>query len=358
MSGMADPDIAGREGLRRRFVERIVEPAVALAEDRSGRVVRCYALAGSVVRVTFAGAPLAERLGRAFAHALLPEHKGPVDLDVHVWDSASNGLPPPAHVLPETEADGLVAADEPGLLAGFVSKEDTLNLIDFERAQAYFWLPSLEAVPGWVTAAPLRRILQWFFARRDVHLMHGAAIGRPGRALLITARGGSGKSTTALAAAAAGLGYLADDYVAVRNGAPPEAHCLFNSAKLTDASLAMLPDYARFIRERDVGDRLKSVIFMAEAMPEVLMPSAPLVGIAVPVINRSERTFFEPADPKAAFLALAPSSLLHVSLTGGAELMRALRTLVASLPCYRLMLGRDPAEIAAALAAFIDGRAD
>ncbi len=178
MSGMADPGVAMRGGLRRRFVERIVEPAVVLAEERSGRVVRCYALAGSIVRVTFAGAPLAERLGRAFAHALLPDHQGSVDLDVHVWDSASNGLPPPAHMLPETEADGLVAADEPGLLAGFVSKEDTLNLIDFERAQAYFWLSSLEAVPGWVTAAPLRRILQWFFAPRDVHLMHGAAVGR------------------------------------------------------------------------------------------------------------------------------------------------------------------------------------
>ncbi len=354
MSGMADPGVAMRGGLRRRFVERIVEPAVVLAEERSGRVVRCYALAGSIVRVTFAGAPLAERLGRAFAHALLPDHQGSVDLDVHVWDSASNGLPPPAHMLPETEADGLVAADEPGLLAGFVSKEDTLNLIDFERAQAYFWLSSLEAVPGWVTAAPLRRILQWFFAPRDVHLMHGAAVGRRERALLITARGGSGKSTTALAAAATGLGYLADDYVAVRNGAPPEAHCLFNSAKLTDASLAMLPNYGRFIRERDVGERLKSVIFMAEAMPERLLSSAPLVGIAVPVINRSERTFLEPADAKAAFLALAPSSLLHVSLSGGSELMRALRTLVASLPCYRLMLGRDPAEIADALAAFID----
>ncbi len=195
MSGMADPGVAMRGGLRRRFVERIVEPAVVLAEERSGRVVRCYALAGSIVRVTFAGAPLAERLGRAFAHALLPDHQGSVDLDVHVWDSASNGLPPPAHMLPETEADGLVAADEPGLLAGFVSKEDTLNLIDFERAQAYFWLSSLEAVPGWVTAAPLRRILQWFFAPRDVHLMHGAAVGRRERALLITARGGSGKST-------------------------------------------------------------------------------------------------------------------------------------------------------------------
>ncbi len=93
---------------------------------------------------------------------------------------------------------------------------------------------------------------------------------------------------------------------------------------------------------------------MAEAMPERLLSSAPLVGIAVPVINRSERTFLEPADAKAAFLALAPSSLLHVSLSGGSELMRALRTLVASLPCYRLMLGRDPAEIADALAAFID----
>lgn len=353
---MADPRLAGREGLRRRFVERIVEPAVAQAEERSGRVVRSYALAGSTVRVTFAGLPLAERLGRAFSHALLPDHHGAADLDVHVWDSASSRLPPPAHVLPEIHADGLVAADEPLLLAGFVSKEDTLNLIDFEHRRAYFWLPSLEAIPGWVTAAPLRHILQWFFARRGVHLMHGAAVGRPGGALLITARGGSGKSTTALAAAAAGLSYLADDYVAVRNGAPPEAHCLFNSAKLTDASLAMLPDYARFIRERDVGDRLKSVIFMAEAMPEVMLSSAPLVGIAVPVIDRSERTFLEPADAKSAFLALAPSSMLHGSLTGGAELMRALRTLVASLPCYRLVLGRDPAEIADALGAFLDGR--
>ncbi len=49
----------------------------------------------------------------------------------------------------------------------------------------------------------------------------------------------------------------------------------------------MLPGCRAFIREKDVGDRLKSVLFMSEALPDHLLRSAPLLAIAVPVINRS-----------------------------------------------------------------------
>ncbi|MCX5480536.1 hypothetical protein OSH08_16155 [Kaistia geumhonensis] len=343
-------------GLRRRFLERVVGPALALASARSPTVAQTFRVAGCVIRVEYAGRALAERLGRAFSHAALSGDATP-DLVIHAWDSASNALPPPAHSLPVQDAADLVeGGEESGLLAGFVSKEETLNLIDLERGHAYFWLPSLDAMPGWVPAAPFRRILQWFLATRNVHLVHGAAIGRPAGALLVTARGGSGKSSTALAAAAHGLSYLGDDYVAISEGTPPELHCLYNSAKLTDASLARQSFYRAFVRERDVGDRLKSVLFMAEAMPEVIIPAAPLIGIAVPVIDHAGRTRFERLDARGAFLALAPSSMLHVSLQGGPQLMRALRHLVGTAPCYRLMLGREPAEIADAIAAFVDGR--
>ena len=67
-------------------------------------------------------------------------------------------------------------------------------------------------------------------------LVHAAAVGTDEGALLITGRGGVGKSTTALACLEAGMQFLGDDYVVVGLDPEPQVYRLYGSAKLTSNS--------------------------------------------------------------------------------------------------------------------------
>ena len=92
------------------------------------------------------------------------------------------------------------------------------TLLDGDRGA--FWARDAEALPRWETAAPLRTLLRWAL-RSGLHLVHAAAVVGARGAALLAGASGAGKSTTALAAAQAGLGYVGDDYCAVELGDPP-----------------------------------------------------------------------------------------------------------------------------------------
>jgi len=62
--------------------------------------------------------------------------------------------------------------------------------------------------------------------------MHGAAVSLNGKSILLTAKGGSGKSTTALSCFFAGMSYLGDDYVTVKSGDVITTHSIYSSTKL------------------------------------------------------------------------------------------------------------------------------
>ncbi len=79
------------------------------------------------------------------------------------------------------------------------------------RAQIH--LPDLAALPFFEGCVYLP--LAWLLARHDRFVLHGAAIVRDGRALLLLGRSGAGKSTLAVSALEAGWLALADDVVIV-----------------------------------------------------------------------------------------------------------------------------------------------
>lgn len=350
----ADPMARSHVGIRRGYLDAVVRPALARATEASPPVCRSFALAGQLVRFEFHGAVLAERLTPALVHNET-SNDSPPDLTISLWDSAGAGLPPPLA--------GLGAADvydpvrgagtaEPGLQAAFVSGEDSLSLYDDDARHGYCWMGDQRNIPGWVVAAPVRTLLQWFFSRRQVHLVHGAAVAVDGRAVLITAKGGSGKSTTALSSVASGLGYLSDDYTAVSLAGEITAHSFYNSAKLTPSSLAAFPEFQPYVRETSVGDGGKSILYVAQAAPAQIVLQAPLVAMLIPVLHKAETTHVVPASKKQAFLALAPSTMFQLPLAG-ATVGAALRELVDRVPCHFLMLGPDVREVPGGIERFL-----
>ena len=99
------------------------------------------------------------------------------------------------------EADGMVVAAPPGLVITVAG----------DRADAH--VPDLAALSSFERCVYLP--LTWLLARHDRFILHGAAIVRDGRALLLLGASGAGKSTLAVSALDAGWSALADDVVIV-----------------------------------------------------------------------------------------------------------------------------------------------
>lgn len=99
------------------------------------------------------------------------------------------------------EPDGIVVSAPPGLV---------ITVVD-DRAHVH--LPDLAALPFFEGCVYLP--LTWLLARHGRFVLHGAAIVRDGRALLLLGHSGAGKSTLAISALEAGWQALADDVVIV-----------------------------------------------------------------------------------------------------------------------------------------------
>ena len=99
------------------------------------------------------------------------------------------------------EPDGIVVSAPPGLVITVVGN------------RAHVHLPDLAALPFFESCVYLP--LTWLLARNERFVLHGAAIVRDGRALLLLGHSGTGKSTLAVSALEAGWQALADDVVIV-----------------------------------------------------------------------------------------------------------------------------------------------
>jgi hypothetical protein len=191
---------------------------------------------------------------------------------------------------------------------------------------------------------PFRHLLGWWAGDVGMTFVHTAAVGRGDACVLLPGSSGSGKSTTALAADAAGLTFLADDLCLFDPGTRT-AHAPFRWAKAEADALARLPELAPRITETEAGQSM--------LRPANLVRSATIVGLALPAVTGGGRTSVRPATPAEAMFALAPSTLVEGNGAGRGS-MSMLAALARSVPAAHLELGTDMAGVVAALDGLIE----
>jgi hypothetical protein len=215
----------------------------------------------------------------------------------------------------------------------------------------------------WEGGAPLRRQLSWAVAP-DAVLLHAAAVGDAAGAALLIGSSGAGKSSTALACLQAGMGFLSDDACLLR-GDPPEVHRIHATARLFDEDidhyigLGAPAALGRTLAPEDPGSQanaagMKALYLLHDAWGERMVTSAPVRVVLLPEPRGARLPQLERIRPTEALRRVAPDALWHMGIDPARELT-ALRRLLAAVPCYRLVLGRDraanPALIGEALAA-------
>ena len=356
------------EGIERSFAAACDGVEVAATDVR---------IAGLGVRLRSPDPTLLSRLARAFGHLAGVVPNTP-DLTVDLWDSATSGAPPPPtpSIGSETapgaffhfEDGGLRIAHQLGArgesdgraLSGEEAPTPASSAFDAERKRAWYWVEDAERIPYWDESAPLRYILDWWLRDNDVHLVHAGAVGNARGGAILVGKGGSGKSTSTLAALRSELDFAGDDYVGVSLDPSPWVHSLFSTGKLVPEHAERLPflapaltiDPRRNLKPNALGPA-KAVVYAQEHWPERLTAGFPLRAILVPRVTPGRREArIVPISRAMALAALAPSTVLQMHVDGRDSLER-MRRLAQSVPCFVLEAGSDIPSIPSSISALL-----
>jgi hypothetical protein len=324
--------------------------AAERARRAAGTVERSFRVAGRAVRLSFAGPAMVGPLTAALAH--LETAAAPPDLVIHVWDSASTGVPAPA---PPWRPDDHLAR---GFIRGFNGSRfstanlpvmDGFSMLDHERGTAVHWDPSAARITLHERSFPLRVILAWWAARHGLQFAHAGAVGRPDGGVLIAGAGGSGKSTAALACVGSDLAFVSDDHVLLGDEPIPTVHSLYCSAKLHWDHLERLPHLKRCVANGGQAGEDKALLFLDRAFPAQISAGFPVKAILVPRITGEHDTRVAPITGAAALAALAPSSMFLLPGEDAAA-FRHLAGIARRVPAFELRSGSDLAQISGAVA--------
>lgn len=311
-----------------------------------------YRIGGETIVLHFAGPTLVPLLTPALSHLSIPDALAP-DLTIQIWDSASTGISLPQ--LPWSTGSYTTTHGEFSYAEGRVHYRDTrfeifyyagtnLILLDEQSRRAIVWMENAADVQYHETAAPLRTLLQWWLSRHASQLVHAAAVGLEDGGVLIAAKGGSGKSTSALACLNSNLYYAGDDYVAVSCTPKPYVHSLYSSAKIHADNLHRVPHLISTIQNSEELATEKALLLLHKYFPERISAGFPLRALLVPRITQQTHTTLKPASPIVGLRALAPTTMFQLpGVNKPAFDMMA--QLVKRLPCYWLELGSDTTKI-------------
>ena len=311
------------------------------AEAKAGVVEHFIELAGSVLSLKFAGDTLARSLIPALAHLTVPPTSCP-DAVFHIWDSELTGtdmLPPPCTHGCFTNRGDIWTMGSRRYKSAYLWSEYALNLFDIVTATGVYWTQTAAVLPYWATAAPLRCLFHWWAETRGCQLVHAAAVGREGRAVLITGRGGLGKSTAALSCLGEGLDYLGDDYVLVQLDPDPRVHSLYCTAKLNWEQMARFPRFADFAINRGSGSD-KAVMYLYPEMQGQIVRSSALHTIVTPRISHRPQTELV-SMPTLAMQRATTITTMSQLPRAGQHTYQFIDRLVAQVSTLQLILGTN-----------------
>lgn len=328
------------------FFDTVYEAYEKAETVGSVSIDRFYCIAGFKIRLRFASSALIPYITPALAHLAIEPISDPA-LTVCLWDSASTNtvMPPPPcprnHILKRGELHGF---NNDRIHASFQWGAYSFSILDSDRNLGVYWVNSTAQIPYWETGAPLRTIFHIWMSKRGIQLVHGGAVGMTSGGVLIVGKGGSGKSTTALACLNSKLFYASDDYSLLASEPNPTVFSIYSTGKKNADDLQRLPFLASAISNRDRLNSEKAVYFINDYFPEKILPSFPLRAILIPRITGKTDTTLTVANAAAGLAALAPSTLVQLA-GAGKEACQAMIKIVNQVSCYYLEVGTDLGQI-------------
>lgn len=316
------------------------------ARSLAGGIDFDFELCGTTVRLSFAGEALVPQITPALTHLRIDKAQAP-DLTICLWDSESTAtsmVRSPWRREQFTDRGDIWGYYSTRIKIAFHYSEFSLNMLDMDTNTGLFWIERAQNLPSWVKASPLRTLLHWWMEMNGCQFIHAAAVGTKNGAVLLTGKGGIGKSTTALSCLKSGLFYVGDDFVVTGLKPEPSVYSLYSTAKLNADHAMRFPELTGLISRSEESTGEKAVMFLYPEFNTQIVNSMPLKAIVVPHVadngeSRITRTSLENVLRAASFTTM--------TLLPGASMKtyEFLNQLSASLPCFSLELGQDLTHI-------------
>ena len=234
-------------------------------------------------------------------------------------------------VIPQQVTEGFTSANYEALMdfhsASLIitSRNENTTLVLTQSARFQYDRPDLS------------RVVLQAAAGGNVFALHGGGISwgqEPG--ILITAKGGSGKSTAVAAAVAAGAKTIGDDFILgelVGQNFSLKGWSLFSSVRLEQTS----PARGLFGEGQYPEFEGKKIFNLEKQFPGSVSREMMIGKLVLPCF--SSKNFVEPVSKKEALLAILPSSI-GLSINKAAAL-KSISEMVAAIPSYRVGLTPD-----------------
>ena len=343
------------------FVERNIASAADLWSQNGGHS-RCYQFGEFYLEARFIGGALDDEFTQTIAHAerTSADNEKPLTTVYVVVSDVLSQTPPPDHwpFPEESKEDYQRICWKPDL--GLAMSSDDLrgiwHLFDLSARTGVYWVRSKSDLPSWEFGSPFRHFIHWASLHCGLTMVHGAAVGRDGKGVLLTGAGGSGKSTLTAAAIAEGWETTGDDFVLAAT--PPGGQCvtypIFDVMKLGGMAESLFADFTSMALNAERSSEEKALIPISAVAGGQFAKRLEVQAILALELTHQAESQIQPLSKIDAVGALAPSTM-SILRTAVKETLRDCSTLARHLPCYRLGVGKDPNECLGVLRAFMQG---
>ena len=280
------------EADRLTYFETVYTGFERAAQQIGGVIERFYTIGGLPICLRFAGDSLAPLLTPALAHLSTEPTTTPA-LTICVWDSASTKTKLPlllaslVDLLRQKWGELLDIRREikqyhgQRIRTSFFLGPDILSALDTQRHVGVYWIEDAARIPYWEKGSPFLAILSWWMELMKRQYVHAGAVGNRTGGVLLAGKGGSGKSTTALACLQSELLYASDDYCLVTSEPAPYVYSLYNTAKLKgQQDFQRFPHLSEKISNAGHLSEEKAVIFLHQHYPEKIVSGFPIQAVA------------------------------------------------------------------------------
>ncbi len=327
---------------------------------------RTFHVSDALIRVVSIAGQDCQRVQAALAHLEVTLPCGQTaDLTIRAWNLTTPPKAPLLADLVQRLRDNWESVCGPrgevlelqgtNVSAIFNAGPDILSVVDLTRGVAWFLKLDEQPMPYWEIGSPFRYALHRWFGERGSQYIHAAAVGDERGAILLVGPGGSGKSTTSLLCAAAGMQFAGDDYC-LADPAKGCVYSLYSSGKLLGEvdlqRFPMLRGYSTNPDSFERGGSGKTVVMLADVWPDRIVRSLPIRAVAIPRITGRHDTTISPASSAEALVALMPSTVGQLPEAHQGDCER-LTKLLAPLPTRIVHLGTDPAGITRAIGSLL-----
>lgn len=218
-----------------------------------------------------------------------------------------------------------------------------ITVIDPDIAQVNVCLSSIDYLPHWERAAPLRSAINWILRQQDIHLLHAAAVSDTRGGALLLGAGGAGKSSASLRCYQAGMTYLGDDLCAIQAGAIPRVFNVYGTAKTVWSDLEKFQDLHTLLISQT--NSLKAIYALNQAPASRIGTSSELRVLLL--LDRSQPAGTVRRANPAKAVAIAASTTASFLPGSGRPMLSALADIARRLPVLSISLGEESRQAAA-----------